>query len=119
MTTVDISAFVPSESGEAVKIDIQVTARLNVSARAARQKVNSLVLREVGTGIGGAEPSLVVEQQRILWRVPLILSLPSVGRLGQVGAIDVDAHTGEVLADARTLKDIGDYAERLAVSSGA
>jgi hypothetical protein len=119
MPTVDISALAPSIAAEAVGISIHITTTLNVSAQAARQKVNGLVLDEVGTGVGSEEPALVVEQTRVLWRVPLVLSLPFIGRLGQVGALDVDAQTGEVLADSKILKGIVDYAERLAISSGA
>lgn len=118
MTAVDISDVTPQVPMEQVTISINITTALNISAFAARQKVNGLVLSEVGTGIGGDTPSLVVERQRILWRVPLFLSLPSKGRIGQVGSIDVDAHTGEVLADAKTLKEIEDHAERLAAGSG-
>ena len=118
MTTVDISDVMSQVPMEQVNISINITTTLNVSAFTARQKANSLVLGEVGTGIGGDTPSLVVERQRILWRVPLFLSLPFKGRIGQVGSIDVDAHTGEVLADAKTLKGIGDHAERLAAGSG-
>jgi hypothetical protein len=118
MTTVNISDVMPQVPSEQVNISINITTTLNISAFAARQKVNGLVLSEVGTGIGGDPPSLVIEQQRLLWRVPLFLALPSKGRIGQVGSIDVDAHSGEVLADAKTLKDIGDHAERLAAGSG-
>ena len=118
MTTVDISALAPGAATEAVGINIHITTTLNVSAHTARQKVNGLVLDEVGTGVGGEEPALVVEQTRVLWRVPLVLSLPFIGRLGQVGALDVDAQTGEVLTNSKILKGIADYAERLAIHSG-
>jgi hypothetical protein len=118
MTTVDISALAPGVATEAVGISIHITTTLNVSAQAARQKVNGLVLDEVGTGVGGEEPALVVEQTRALGRVPLVLSLPFVGRLGQVGTLDVDAQTGEVLTNSKILKGIADYAERLAINSG-
>jgi hypothetical protein len=117
MTTVDISALAPGAATEAVGISIHITTTLNVSAQAARQKVNGLMLDEVGTGVGSEEPALVVEQTRMLWRVPLVLSVPFLGRLGQVGVLDVDAQTGEVMTDSKILKGIADYAERLAVNS--
>lgn len=96
MAAVDISAVTPQMPLEQVNITINITTTLNISAFAARQKANRLVLSEVGTGIGGEAPTLVIERERILWRIPLFLALPSKGRLGQVGTIDVDAHTGAI-----------------------
>jgi hypothetical protein len=119
MTTVDISALTKQATDTPVSINIQITAIVNVSAQAARRRINRLLLEEVGTGLGSKEPVLVVEQNKVLWRVPVILALPRLGRLGQVGTLDIDAQTGEVLVDSKQLKDISDYADRLAAGSGA
>jgi len=119
MTTLDISALTTQATNAPVSINIQITTTVNISAPAARQRINRLVLEEVGTGLGSEEPALVVEQNKVLWRVPVVLSLPKLGRLGQVGSIDVDAQTGESLVDSKQLKDISDYADRLATGSGA
>lgn len=64
------------------------------------------MLSKVGTGVGADEPTLIVTGERVVWRVPLFLVLPGLGRLGAVGMIDVDAQTGEVLADHAALERI-------------
>jgi hypothetical protein len=70
-----------------------------VSAVVARRKVSGLALSKIGTGIGAGEPEHIMSRDRIVWRVPLFLALPGLGHLGDVGTIDVDAQSGEVLAD--------------------
>jgi hypothetical protein len=47
----------------------------------------------------------------------VILALPPKGRLGQVGHIDVNARTGEILADDQLIQDIADHAKRLVAGS--
>lgn len=105
--------------GEAAQVDItvHVSAKLNVTQIGARRKVNVFVLNEIGTGLGGDTPMLVFHDGRVCWRVPVILALSPKGRLGQVGQIDVDAQTGEILADNQLMQDIADHAEKLAAGS--
>ena len=86
---------------------------MNVTAFVARRKVNGLLLDRVGTGLYADEPELVISDQRMCWRVPVILALPTLGRLGQVGAVEVDVQTGEVLADEITWQEMSEHAERL------
>ncbi|MDY7079767.1 MAG: hypothetical protein SXV54_23020 [Chloroflexota bacterium] len=110
----ELRGMLPPIQAAQVDIRVHVSATLNVTPFIARQKVGGLVLSEVGTGIGTNEPSLIVTSERIVWRVPLFLALPSLGHLGEVGEIDVDAQTGEVLADRAALGRIIENAERLA-----
>jgi hypothetical protein len=95
-----------------VEINVRVSAAMNYTPVAARRKVNVLLLEKVGTGLYGDDPKLVVND-RIRWRVPVILALPAIGRLGQVGEIDIDVQTGEVLAEPDLLKEIATHATRL------
>ncbi len=95
----------------------RVSAKLNVTQVAARCKVNVFILREIGTGLGGETPSLVVHNNRLCWRVPVVLALSPKGRLGQVGQVDVDAQTGEIQADDQLIRDITNHAERLVAGS--
>ena len=53
-----------------VRIDIRFMAKLDVSAFVARQKVTGYMLDRVSDHIAGDEPSLVVDGERFLWRVP-------------------------------------------------
>jgi hypothetical protein len=99
-----------------VDIQVHVTATINVTPFVARQKVNVLLLDKVGTGLLSETPGLVAAEGRLRWRVPVALALPWRGRLGQVGTIDVDVQTGEILADDTLIRDFTDRANQLAAS---
>jgi hypothetical protein len=49
-----------------------------------------------------------VAGRRLLWRVPVWLALPTTGPLGQVGTLDVDAQTGEILFTGQILEEIAE-----------
>ena len=100
-----------------VAVTVHVSAKLNVTQVAAHRKVNVFVLNEIGTGLGGDTPTLIIYGDRVRWRVPVILALSPKGRLGHVGHIDVDVQTGEILADDQLIQDIADRAERLVAGS--
>ena len=59
------------------------------------------------------EPRLVVSE-RILWRVPVILSMPPSGDRGEVGIIDVDVETGQLVVNQSLIEEIAHRAEYLA-----
>lgn len=115
--TVELSEVLPQVEAAQVDVTIHVSTKLNVTQVAARRKVNVFVLNEIGTGLGGDTPTLVIQNERLCWRVPVILAPSPKGRLGQVGQIDVDAQTGEILADDQLIHDIADHAERLLAGS--
>jgi hypothetical protein len=99
-----------------VDINVHVTASINITPFVARQKVNVLMLDKVGTGLMSETPALVAAAGRLRWRVPVVLSLPWRGRLGEAGTIDVDVQTGEILADDALLRDLTHRANQLAAS---
>ncbi|MEZ4518591.1 MAG: hypothetical protein R3C44_17810 [Chloroflexota bacterium] len=103
------------ESGR-LEIDIKVTTDINVSALAARQKVNSFALSEISYLIHAGEPILTVGES-VNWRVPLILSLPSRGDVGEVGAILVNTQTGQMTTSPQLIAEINARAEGLATHS--
>ena len=111
--------FVPPLESKVV-LKIKVTAQVNVSAFIAQQKVTKLVMERIGNLLYGGEPDMVVSsllaspQQRLCWRVPVVLAYPSSGPVGTVGAIDVDVQSGEVLATTLSLKEIAARAQDLA-----
>jgi hypothetical protein len=115
--TIELDEILPQLEAAQVDISIRVSARLNVTQVAARRKVNVFVLNEIGTGLGGDTPTLVIHNNRLCWRVPVILALPPRGRLGQVGQIDMDAQTGEILVNDQEMRDIADHATRLVAGS--
>ncbi len=114
---IELKNVLPSIPKAQLDISVHVSATLNVTPFIARQKVGGLALSKVGTGIGAGEPTLIVTGERIVWRVPLFLALPGLGRLGEVGVIDVDVQTGEILADQVTLEQITENARQLAPDS--
>lgn len=96
-----------------VKIEVSVSARINVTDVAAQRKVNRLLLDLVGTQLYGERPSLVAGE-RLVWRVPVWLGLPTVGPIGQLGVLDVDTQTGEVLYTQRILDELAERGDALA-----
>jgi len=110
---VTIEAPLPPQLRSAeVEINVRVHATMNITPVVARRKVNILMLEKVGNLLHGGSPALFLKD-RIYWRVPVILSTPSRGRIGQVGNIDVDAETGEMMVDDKLLEDIAEHARRL------
>jgi hypothetical protein len=114
---VELHDLLPQFESAQVNIQINVSAKINLTATIARRKVNVFLLNEVSTGLGGDAPDLIVQNDRVCWRVPVILALPSRGRLGQVGQIDIDAQSGELLISSQIIDEIRQHANRLATGS--
>jgi hypothetical protein len=112
-----VENLIPQIQSAQIDINIHVSAQLNITPFVARQKVNHLLVTEASTGLGSDPPELIVTNNRLCWRVPISLALPSRGRLGQVGQIEVDAQTGEILANTAQLQEIVDHAERLFIGA--
>ena len=89
-----------------VWVNVHIQTELNVSAFMARQKVTGYVLDHVSDHMGGDEPSLVIDGEQFLWRVPVRLSVLPHGWLGQVGTVDVDAHTGQLLVTQALVEEM-------------
>ena len=94
--------------GHTLDITVTVRARIEVDAETAQRKATGWLVSEVGNLLIGDTPALVIAD-RAAWRVPVLLTSPSCGIVGTIGSVDVDAQTGEVLADEalgqRILKD--------------
>jgi hypothetical protein len=91
------------------------TSEIPISAFVARQKVNVLVLEQVSTQLLANTPTLIqITDDKWVWRVPIDLTFPSHGRVGQVGELDVDAQYGEVHYTSEQLTAIRDSARELA-----
>lgn len=95
-----------------VKVELSITSDINFTALAAQRRVNKLLLDRVGLFYSD-KPSLVAGE-RLLWRVPVIFSTPTTGPLGQVGTLDVDAQTGEILHTPDLLAGFKERAHALA-----
>jgi hypothetical protein len=90
--------------------------RLAVDEQTARRKVTAWLVSEVGNMLVGEMPQLVIGE-RTLWRVPVMLTSSRVGSVGQVGTVDVDAVTGELVVDEQMRERILDNVKALASSA--
>lgn len=88
-----------------VKVELTVTAPINVTAQSAQRQVSKLLLDQVGNLLYGERPNLVAGE-KLWWRVPVWIALPTTGPLGQVGTLDIDAQSGEILYTQLILDDI-------------
>ena len=95
-----------------IHLSFHVVATLNVTAEEARHQVNRQVVTELGTGLIARDPELVIAGEQIAWRVPIELSLPSLGDLGRVGMVDVDARTGDLMLSPNAHERIVEHARR-------
>jgi hypothetical protein len=90
-----------------------VTPELPITAFRAQQLVNVLMTMEVSSQMLARAPEVVLGE-RPCWSVPVWFTRPDTGLVGQAGTVRVDAHTGEVLADSESLREIAENAKRLA-----
>lgn len=96
-----------------VRIDFSLTAQVNITDYAAQRSVSRMLLDQAGNLLYGERPSLVAGR-RLLWRVPVWLAFPTSGPLGQIGSLDVDAQTGEVLFSQSILEELVERGNALA-----
>lgn len=96
-----------------IRIEISVEARLGVTAQSAQRKVSKLLLDQVGNLVYGESPNLVAGE-RMLWRVPVWVASPRNGPIGQIGILDVDVQSGEVLYTQEMLDIISEQGRVLA-----
>jgi len=96
-----------------LKLDQRI--EINLSARQAQQKVNQFVHLEISTQLR-AEPAVLVVSQtnESFWRVPVHLTLPAYGDVGQVGFIRVNPQTGDVDTSSATVLQLSEKADALA-----
>jgi hypothetical protein len=102
----------PTDTASRVQISVHVQAEV-VSAEAARRRANVWLLENVGNLLRAEEPELVAGET-LTWRVDVVLTSPTRGALGRVGRLEIEAMTGEVLADETIAREIVDHAQALA-----
>ena len=112
--SVQIENLIPASAQ--VSIDIHLSAAVNVTAFSARQKVTGFVVDQISTNMHAINPTLIMGE-RIFWRVPIVLSLPPVGDIGEVGVIDVDVESGQLQITPTLVEEIERHAEFLAANT--
>lgn len=99
-----IVALIPSKepslilpSANDLQLNVNFSATLGVSAEQAKRIVTRCLLDEISLFIGPESPLLIIQEQgQLYWRFPLTLMLETLGKLGMVGELDVDAYTGKL-----------------------
>ena len=91
--------FPLSDPEPTIHLSLHIVITLTITAEEACRRVNRQVIPELGTGLIADAPELNLTGEQVTWRVPIMLSLPTLGTLGEVGTVAVDARTGEVLQD--------------------
>lgn len=90
--------------GAAPRLQVSVHVQTEVIApEVARKRANVWLLDNAGNLLRAETPVLVLGEQ-LFWRMDVVLTSPSLGTIGRVGRLEIDAVTGEVLADT-TLAD--------------
>ncbi len=103
-------------------LSMPTTSEIRISAVRARQLVGIFTGNHISTQIHGITPEeLVIQGDRVYWRVPVIFSMGRQGQIGQIGTIDVDTQTGELSICGKPIDEshtegMLDNAERLAAS---
>jgi hypothetical protein len=108
VTTTAMEEYIIAAPGEPI---------VNITAYTARRQVGGYVGSHVSHLMGGGEPSLLLVQGRLVWRVPILLSSPRRGVLGQVGSLDVDARTGQLLLVPNFVEQLEHHAQTIIDSS--
>jgi hypothetical protein len=107
---------IQAPAGATVNIRVEVTAPLNITPFVARQTVNAFVVTEISTHLRSEPPDLIVGES-LRWSVPVVLTCPTLGVVGKVGELLVDATTGELLVDEETVRRMSEDVNRLAERS--
>jgi hypothetical protein len=95
-----------------VELKVERAFDIKITAEEARRQVNRWLLNEVSYLISADPPTLVVGG-RVVWRVPAWIGFPHTGRLGVVGAVEVEVETGEMVGLAARQHEIEQNLERL------
>ena len=98
-----------------IRLDVSIT--INTTAEEARRKVSVFVGNEIADLLTGEMPDLVWQKGGAYWRVPVILSTRTLGRIGLVGFIDVNVETGERQLSEQTTRGIEENAQRFAAGA--
>ena len=85
---------------------------MNMTSDEARRKVSVFAGNQIADLISGENPDLVWQKNGAYWRVPVVLSSRSLGRIGQVGFIDVNVETGELQITEQITRRIEENAQR-------
>lgn len=76
-------------------LSVNRSVEIEVTAEEARRRAKEWLIDEISYMMTVASPTLVVGD-RVVWRIPALLTAPHVGTVGVAGDVDVDVQTGEI-----------------------
>ena len=103
MTQIVIPVLQTSDTPR-LQVNIHIQAEV-LSAETARRQANVWLLENVGNLLRAESPELVLGDQ-LVWRLDVALTSPTRGWIGSVGRLEVDATTGEILANETLAQEI-------------
>jgi len=86
---------------------------VNITAFTARQKVSGYVGGQISHMMGGGDPTLILTNSTLVWRVPIVLTTPSQGAVGVVGFLDVNARTGSLIIPPHFIEQVETRAQEI------
>jgi len=104
----------PKQGSLQIKVP-SFTIDIPIAPDVARRHANGYLDMNVGLLLGASEPRLFMGD-RPIWKLSVNLHLPSIGYVGQIGTIHVDAMTGEVVPlPATTIQQYQDRAHDIVI----
>jgi hypothetical protein len=104
----------PEAETGALRLRLDQTIEIGVSAQEARRRVNNWAHLEISGQMRADDPQLVLSPASSHWRVPLRLTFPTLGDVGMVGYILVDVTNGLFSLTAEQISEIKQNAHTLA-----
>jgi len=91
-----ILPYKESQTEQPLHIKANVDVEIGVSSIVARRRANGYLAMEVAMMIVAGDPILFLSD-RPVWRVPALLHLSGLGDVANVGMVEIDATSGEVI----------------------
>ena len=99
--TVTLETITPPDTGM-LSLDLRLTADIRITPDHARRSVSQFVGNHIADLLHGERPDLIIRADGAFWRVPVVLSSRSLGRIGVVASLDVDVNSGDLNISERT-----------------
>lgn len=87
-----------------LKVSVHLDAEV-LPAETVRRQANVWLLEHIGNLLRAESPELVLREP-LVWRLDIVLTSPTKGRVGMIGRLEIDAVTGEVLADETLTQEL-------------
>lgn len=84
--------------------EVYIVVSLGVEMRTAQRKANGWLVDTVGNMVMAVDGVLVQRESRWVWQFHAYLTSLTHEPYGPIGYVDVDANTGAILSDQRTIE---------------